>query len=102
MIINVDNKLRGERGVAYKKIMLTTLKIMFFRFKVFESTVQKVSVFSLNCIFFGNSASLYFNNSMFYLYNFSSAAPVQLPCFSCSMFQLLLASISNTHFEYLS
>ena len=46
----------------YKKIMSAILKMIFLRFKVFKSTVQKVSVFSCNCIFFGNSTFLYFSN----------------------------------------
>ena len=71
--------------------MSTILKMIFLRFKVFESTVRKVSVFSLNCIFFGNSTIQCF------IYILSSAAPVQFPCFLCSMFQLLLAIIFNPH-----
>lgn len=94
MIINVDSKLRGERGGACKKIMSTILEMIYLRFKAFESTVRKVSVLSFNCIFFGNSTIQCF------IYIFSSAAPVQFPCLG-SMFQLLLASIFNTYLSSL-
>ena len=59
--------------------MSTILEMILLRFKVFEYTVRKVIVFSLNYIFFGNSTIHCF------IYTFSLAAPLfssAVPCFN--------------------
>ena len=59
----------GERGGPYNKVMSKILKMIFSRFKVFQSTILIIN-------FFRNSFFLYFNNYFYiYTYIFSSATP---------------------------